>query len=50
MVFSVAGFLLNLVVSAITAVFQPRLRKASIWIAVVSAVMLLGLAVLWRMA
>jgi hypothetical protein len=50
MVISVAGLLLNLIVAGVTAIFQPRLRKASIWIATVSVVMLLGLVVLWRMA
>jgi hypothetical protein len=50
MVISVAGLLLNLIVSGAIAIFQPRLRKVSIWIAAVSVVMLLGLVVLWRMA
>jgi hypothetical protein len=50
MVISVAVFLLNLIVSGVTAIFQPRLRKVSIWVAAVSIVMLLGLALLWRMA
>jgi hypothetical protein len=50
MVISVAGLLLNLIVSGVIAIFQPRLRKVSIWIAAVSVVMLLGLVVLWRMA
>jgi hypothetical protein len=50
MVISVGVLLLNLIVSAVTAIFQPRLRKVSIWIAAVSMVMLLGLVLLWRMA
>ncbi|MFZ0916496.1 MAG: hypothetical protein WAN04_06345 [Candidatus Udaeobacter sp.] len=50
MVISVAGLLLNLIVSGVIAIFQPTLRKVSIWIAAVSVVMLLGLVVLWRMA
>ena len=50
MVISGGSFLLNLIVSGVIAIFQPRLRKASIWIAAVSVVMLLGLVVLWRMA
>jgi hypothetical protein len=50
MVISVGGLLLNLVVSVVTAIFQPRLRKVSLWIAAVSIVMLAGLALLWRMA
>ena len=50
MVISVGGLLLNFIVSAVTAIFQPRLRKVSIWIAPVSIVMLLGLALLWKMA
>jgi hypothetical protein len=50
MVISVGVLLLNLIVSGVTAVFQPRLRRVSIWIASVSMVVLLGLAVLWRMA
>jgi hypothetical protein len=50
MVISVAGLLLNLIVSGVIAIFQPRLRKVSIWIAAVSIVMLLGLVLLWRMA
>jgi hypothetical protein len=50
MIISVAGLLLNLIVSGVIAVFQPRLRKVSIWIAAVSIVMLLGLVVLWRIA
>jgi hypothetical protein len=50
MVISVGGLLLNLIVSGVTAFFQPRLRKVSIWIAAVSVVMLVGLVVLWRMA
>ncbi len=43
MVISVGVLLLNLVVSGVTAIFQPRLRKVSIWIAAVSVVMLVGL-------
>jgi len=50
MVISVAGLLLNLIVSGVIVIFQPRLRKVSIWIAAVSIVMLVGLVVLWRMA
>jgi hypothetical protein len=50
MVISVGVLLLNLVVSAVTAIFQPRLRKVSIWIAAASIMMLLGLVLLWRMA
>jgi hypothetical protein len=50
MVISVGGLLLNLIVSGVTAIFEPRLRKVSIWTAAVSVVMLLGLVVLWRMA
>ena len=50
MVISVGGLLLNVIVSAVIAFFQPRLRKVSIWIAAVSMVMLLGLMLLWRMA
>ena len=50
MIISVAGLLLNLIVSGVIAIFQPRLRKVSIWIAAVSIVMLLGLVVLWRVA
>jgi hypothetical protein len=50
MVISVGALLLNLIVSGVIAIFQPRLRKLSIWIAVVSVVMLVGLVVLWRMA
>jgi hypothetical protein len=43
MVIAVGCFLLNLIVSGVTAIFQPRLRKVSIWIAAVSLLMLLGL-------
>ena len=50
MVISVGGFLLNLIVSGAAAIFQPRLRKMSIWVAAISIVMLLGLAVLWKVA
>ena len=50
MVISVGVLLLNLIVSGVTAVFQPTLRKVSIWIAAISIVMLLGLVLLWRMA
>ena len=49
MVISVGGFLLSLIVSGVTAIFQPRLRKVSIWIAAVSLLMLLGLLLPWRM-
>ena len=50
MVISVGALLLNLLVSAVIAVFQPRLRTSSIWIAAISLLMLLGLGLLWRMA
>jgi hypothetical protein len=50
MVISVGVLLLNLIVWGVTAIFQLRLRKVSIWIAAASIVMLLGLVVLWRMA
>jgi hypothetical protein len=50
MVISVGVLLLNLIVSGVTAVFQPTLKKVSIWIAAISIVMLLGLVLLWRMA
>ena len=49
MVISGGCFLLNLIVSGLTAIFQPRLRKVSIWIAAVSLLMLLGLVLPWRM-
>lgn len=49
MVISVGDLLLNLIVSGVTAIFEPRLRRVSIWTAAVSVVMLLGLVVLWRM-
>jgi hypothetical protein len=47
MVITVGCFLLNLIVSVVTAIFQPRLRKVSIWIAAVSLLMLLGLVLPW---
>jgi hypothetical protein len=50
MVISVGVLLLNLIVSGVIAIFQPRLRKVSIWIGVVSVVMLVALVVLWRIA
>jgi len=50
MVISIGLLLVNLIVSGVTAIFQPTLRKVSIWIAAVSIVMLLGLVLLWRMA
>jgi hypothetical protein len=50
MAISVGVLLLNLTVSGVIAIFQPRLRKVSIWIAAVSMVMLLALVLLWRMA
>jgi len=50
MVISVAGLLLNLIVAGVIVIFQPTLRKVSIWIAAVSVVMLLALVLLWRMA
>ena len=50
MAISVGVLLLNLIGSGVIAVFQPRLRKVSIWIAAASIVMLLGLVLLWRMA
>ena len=43
MVISGGCFLLNLIISGVTAIFQPRLRKVSVWIAAVSLLMLLGL-------
>ena len=42
--------LLNLIFSGVTAIFQPRLRKVSIWIAVISMMLLVGLVLLWRAA
>jgi hypothetical protein len=50
MVISVGVLLLNLIVSGVIAIFQPKLRKVSVWIAAVSVVMLVGLVILWRMA
>jgi hypothetical protein len=50
MVISAGVVLLNLILSGVTAIFQPRLRRASMWIAAVSIVMLVGLVILWRMA
>ena len=50
MIISVGVLLLNLVISGVTAIFQPRLRKASLWLAAASIVMLLGLVLLWKMA
>jgi flagellar biosynthesis protein FliR len=50
MVISVGVVLLNLILSTVTAILQPRQRKLSIWIAAVSIVMLVGLVILWRMA
>jgi hypothetical protein len=50
MVISVGVLLLNLIGSGVIAIFQPRLRKVSIWIAAASIVMLLCLVLLWRMA
>jgi hypothetical protein len=50
MVISVAVLLLNLIVSGLTAFFQPTLRNISMWIAAVPTVMLFGLVLLWRMA
>ena len=50
MVISVAVGLLNLILSAVTAIFQPRLRKVSVWIGAVSMVILVSLVILWRMA
>jgi hypothetical protein len=49
MVISGGSFLLNLIISGVTAIFQPRLRKVSIWMAIVSLLMLLGLVLPWRM-
>ncbi len=43
MVISVVVLLLNLIVSGVTAIFQPTLRKVSIWIAAISVVMPCGL-------
>jgi hypothetical protein len=50
MVISVGVVLLNLILSAVTAIFQPRLKRVSTWIAAVLIVMLVGLVILWRMA
>jgi hypothetical protein len=50
MVTSLGVVLLNLILSAVTAIFQPRLRRVSMWIAAVSIVMLVSLVILWRMA
>ena len=50
MIISVGVLLLNLVISGVTTIFQPRLRKASLWIAAASIVTLLALGLLWRMA
>ena len=50
MVISVGVVLSNLILSAVAAIIQPRLRKVSMWIAAVSIVMLVGLVILWRMA
>jgi hypothetical protein len=50
MVISIGALLLNLIVSGVIAIFQPKLRKVSIWIAAASIVMLVGLLILWRMA
>jgi hypothetical protein len=49
MVISVGVVLLNLIFSGVTAIFEPRLRRVSMWIAAVSTVMLVGLVILWRM-
>jgi hypothetical protein len=46
MVISVAVILLNLILSAVAAIFQPRLKRVSMWIAAVSVVMLVGLVIL----
>jgi hypothetical protein len=50
MAISVGVLLFNLIVCGVTAIFQPRLRKVSLLIAAISIGMLLGLALLWRMA
>ena len=50
MVISAGVLLLNLIIAGVTAIFQPRLRRVSIWIAAVSMIMLLGLVLLWRVA
>ena len=50
MVISVGVVLLNLILSGVIAIFEPTLRRVSIWIAAVSIVMLIGLVILWRMA
>ena len=49
MVICAGVLLLNLIISGVTAIFQPRLRRLSICIAAVSTVMLVGLVLLWRM-
>jgi hypothetical protein len=49
MFISGGGFLLSIIISGVTAIFQPRLRKVSIWMAIVSLLMLLGLVLPWRM-
>ena len=50
MVISVGVVLLNLILCAVAAIFQLRLRRVSMWMAAVSIVMLVGLVILWRMA
>lgn len=46
MVISVGVVLLNLILCAVAAIFQPRLRRVSMWMAAVSIVMLVGLVIL----
>jgi hypothetical protein len=50
MIISAGVVLLNLILSGVTAIFQPRLRKVSMWIAAASIVLLVGLVILWKMA
>jgi hypothetical protein len=50
MVICGGALLLNLIVSGVTAIFLPRLRRVSIWIAAISMMMLFGLVLLWRVA
>jgi len=50
MVISVGVVLLNLILCAVAAIFQPRLRRVSMWMAAVTIVMLVSLVILWRMA
>jgi hypothetical protein len=50
MVISAGVVLLKLILCAVAAIFQPRLRRVSMCMAAVSIVMLVGLVILWRMA